>query len=75
MHHDLGTLVAEALARTEELSRDGIRDALERIKMVPAAEGERGTYLGFGRWDRAALKGRFLVLRTWRDGRSVQWRA
>jgi ABC-type branched-subunit amino acid transport system substrate-binding protein len=74
MHHDLGTLVAEGLARTEELSREGLKDALERIKMVPAAEGERGTYLGFGRWDRAALKGRFLVLRTWQDGRSIQWR-
>jgi hypothetical protein len=22
-------------------------------------------------WDHAALKGHFLVLRTWRDGRSV----
>jgi ABC-type branched-subunit amino acid transport system substrate-binding protein len=75
MHYDLGALVAEGLSRTEELSREGIKDALERIKMVPAAEGERGTYLGFGRWDRAALKGRFLVLRTWRDGRSIQWRS
>ncbi|HZP31447.1 MAG TPA: ABC transporter substrate-binding protein [Acidimicrobiia bacterium] len=72
IHHDLGLLVAEGLARSEELSRDGVRDGLERIKMVPSAEGEPGTFLGFGRWDRAALKGRFLVLRTWREGRSVQ---
>jgi hypothetical protein len=28
--------------------------------------------MGFGVWDRAALKGHFLVLREWRDGRSVQ---
>jgi hypothetical protein len=27
--------------------------------------------MGFGRWDRGALKGRYLVLRSWRDGASV----
>ena len=75
MHRDLGVLVAEGLTRAEELSREGVKEALERVKMVPAAEGEPGTLLGFGRWDRAALKGRFLVLRTWTGGRSVQWGA
>ena len=30
-----------------------------------------GTIMGFGRWDRGALKGRYLVLRSWRDGASV----
>jgi ABC-type branched-subunit amino acid transport system substrate-binding protein len=74
IHYDLGLLVTEGLARAEELSREGIKDGLERTKMVPASEGEDGTYLGFGRWDRAALKGRFLVLRQWRGGHSVQWR-
>ncbi len=28
--------------------------------------------MGFGQWDHAALKGGGLVLRTWRDGRSVE---
>ena len=28
--------------------------------------------MGFGTWDHAALKGHFLVLREWKDGRSVQ---
>jgi hypothetical protein len=27
--------------------------------------------MGFGRCDRAALKGRYLVVRQWHDGRSV----
>ena len=57
MQYDIGALVAEGLGRAEELSREGIKDGFERIKMVPAAEGEPGTYLGFGRWDRAALEG------------------
>jgi hypothetical protein len=28
--------------------------------------------MGFGVFDHAALKGHYLVLRTWRDGHSVQ---
>jgi branched-chain amino acid transport system substrate-binding protein len=70
--YDMGQLVAEAVARAQELTRPGVKDGLERIKLVPAAEGHDGTALGFGRWDRGALKGRFLVLRRWRDGTSVE---
>jgi branched-chain amino acid transport system substrate-binding protein len=73
--YDMGQLAAEAVARAHELTRSGIRDGLERIKVVPAAEGHDGTTLGFGRWDRGALKGRFLVLRRWRDGTSVELEA
>ena len=28
--------------------------------------------MGFGGWDHAALKGPYLVLRSWREGRTVQ---
>ena len=28
--------------------------------------------MGFGAWDHGALKGEFLVLREWRDGKTVQ---
>jgi len=28
--------------------------------------------MGFGVYDHAALKGRYLVLREWRDGQTVQ---
>jgi len=70
--HDLGRLVAEALARAPELSRAGVRAGLERIKYLPAAQGHDGTLLGFGVWDRGALHGRYLVLRQWRDGASLQ---
>jgi branched-chain amino acid transport system substrate-binding protein len=70
--YDLGRLVAEALARAPERTRDGTREGLEAIKWLPAAEGHEGTLLGFGRYDRGALHGRYLVLRQWRDGRSIQ---
>ena len=70
--YDMGQLVAEALARAPELSRAGVVEGLELTKCVPAAEGHDGTTLGFGRWDRGALKGRYLVLRQWRDGQTVE---
>jgi ABC-type branched-subunit amino acid transport system substrate-binding protein len=70
--YDIGRLLAEALTRCEHLTRAGVAEALERVKQLPATSGYEGTLMGFGAWDRAALKGHFLVLRTWRDGRSVQ---
>jgi branched-chain amino acid transport system substrate-binding protein len=69
---DLGRLAAEGLARAAEPSRRGVKDGLERIKWLPAAEGHDGTLLGFGHHQRGALQGRYLVLREWRDGASVQ---
>jgi ABC-type branched-subunit amino acid transport system substrate-binding protein len=70
--YDLGRLVAEGLARAPELTREGIRHGLEQIKWLPAAEGHEGTLLGFGYHDRGALHGRYLVVRQWRDRRSLE---
>lgn len=70
--YDIGRLVAEALARTAHLTREGIRDALEKVKQVPAASGMDGTVMGFGNFDHGALKGRYLVLRRWEGGKSRQ---
>jgi branched-chain amino acid transport system substrate-binding protein len=70
--YDMGRLVGHAAGRAERIDRPGLREGLERVKQLPAASGYEGTLMGFGVWDRAALKGPFLVLRAWRDGRSVQ---
>jgi branched-chain amino acid transport system substrate-binding protein len=70
--YDLGRLIAEAVAGAEQLTRVGIKDALERIKLLPAALGTAGTTMGFGQWERSALKGGFLVLRQWKGGESVR---
>jgi branched-chain amino acid transport system substrate-binding protein len=40
--------------------------------MLPAAEGHEGTLLGFGKYDRGALHGRYLVLRRWQNGASLE---
>jgi branched-chain amino acid transport system substrate-binding protein len=70
--YDIGRLVAEAVARAQHLTRDGLRVALERVKQLPATCGREGTTMGFGVWDHGALKGEYLVLREWRDGETVQ---
>jgi branched-chain amino acid transport system substrate-binding protein len=70
--HDLGRLVAEGIARSHGMTREGLRNGLEQVKWLPAAEGEEGTLLGFGIQDRGALHGRFLVVRQWQHGKSVE---
>ena len=70
--YDMGRLVAEGVARAAHLTRDGVREGLERVKQLPASSGAEGTTMGFGHYDHGALKGRYLVLRQWRDGKTVQ---
>lgn len=70
--YDIGRLVGEAIARSAHLTRAGIKDGLERVKQLPAASGRDGTMMGFGHFDHAALKGHYLVLRSWRGGKTVQ---
>ncbi len=70
--HDLGRLVAEGLARAADFTREGVKTGLEQVKWLAAAEGHEGTLLGFGIHDRGALHGRYLVLRQWLGGESVE---
>jgi ABC-type branched-subunit amino acid transport system substrate-binding protein len=53
-------------------ARTALRDGLERVKRLPATSGKDGTLMGFGPWDHGALKGEFLVLRSWVGGRSTE---
>ncbi len=69
----MGRLLGEALARARVATGRGMLDGFEQVKAIPAASGERGTLMGFGRCERAALKGRYLVVRAWREARSVAW--
>ena len=69
---DMARLALEGIARADELTRAGIRHGLERVKWLAAAEGEAGTLLGFGPWDRGALHGRYLVMRQWIERETVQ---
>jgi hypothetical protein len=68
----MGRLVGEAIARCDHLTREGLKEGLERVKLLPATTGYEGTTMGFGVWEHAALKGRYLVFREWKDGKTVQ---
>jgi branched-chain amino acid transport system substrate-binding protein len=70
--YDIGRLLGEGLVRTTHLTREGLRDGLESVKRLPASSGLEGTTMGFGHFDHGALKGPYLVLRRWENGRSVE---
>ncbi len=70
--YDIGRLLGTAVSHAEHLTRGGVAEALRGVKLLPATTGHPGTLMGFGHYDHAALKGRYLVLREWKDGRSLQ---
>ncbi|WP_207386752.1 ABC transporter substrate-binding protein [Frankia sp. Cppng1_Ct_nod] len=65
---DHGFVVAGALARMRPPSAQGLTDALERTRMVPACIGGPGTVISFGPHDHRGYKGDYVVLRTIADG-------
>jgi ABC-type branched-subunit amino acid transport system substrate-binding protein len=66
--YDWGNTLAEALAISRSPVPSAVRNALERVRTLPAASGSRGNYVSFGPWDHKAFKGRFTSLSTVRDG-------
>jgi ABC-type branched-subunit amino acid transport system substrate-binding protein len=50
VNFDVANALLQALADARPLTPDGVRAALERVKMIPAASGSPGTYVSFGNW-------------------------
>lgn len=64
VNRDLATVLLTAFADAHPLTPKGVRDALERVKMLPAASGSPGTRLSFGKWTRRGWMGAgYLVAR------------
>jgi branched-chain amino acid transport system substrate-binding protein len=62
---DCAMALLYALADAAPLSPPGVRDALERVKMLPAASGSAGTRISFGPWlHRGWVGAGYLVART-----------
>jgi len=62
--YDMARVIAYAIAGAAPLTGAGVKDALEHVKMVPAASGAPGTYLRFGRFIRQGWVGaEYLVAR------------
>jgi ABC-type branched-subunit amino acid transport system substrate-binding protein len=66
--HDGGRVIAQALANARPLSPRGVMEALERVKMLPAALGTPDTRISFGKWLRRGWMGSgYLVARRVTD--------
>jgi branched-chain amino acid transport system substrate-binding protein len=50
VNFDIANTLLRAFADAHPLTPDGVRAALERVKMLPAASGSPGTYVSFGNW-------------------------
>jgi ABC-type branched-subunit amino acid transport system substrate-binding protein len=62
--HDGGRVIGQALANAAPLSPRGIMEAIERVKMLPAACGTPDTRISFGKWLRRGWMGAgYLVAR------------
>jgi hypothetical protein len=69
--YDVGRMILTAVATARPLTGKGVKAALERIKMRPAATGAPGTRLRFGRFIRHGwVGGEFLVARRVLDDAS-----
>ncbi len=61
---DFATIVVQALADAKPLSPRGVCEAIERVKMLPAACGAPGTRISYGKWTRRGWMGAgYLVAR------------
>jgi branched-chain amino acid transport system substrate-binding protein len=64
VNRDLATILLHAFADAHPLSPRGVKEALERVKLLPAASGSPGTRLTFGKWIRRGWVGTsYLVAR------------
>jgi branched-chain amino acid transport system substrate-binding protein len=64
VNRDIATVLLRAFADARPLSPRGVKEALERVKMLPAASGAPGTMLRFGNWSHRAWMGAgYLVAR------------
>jgi branched-chain amino acid transport system substrate-binding protein len=62
--YDMARVIMSAICDARPLTGLGVKDALERIKMLPAASGAPGTRLRFGRYIRQGWVGsEYLVAR------------
>jgi branched-chain amino acid transport system substrate-binding protein len=69
--YDVGRMMLTAVATARPLTGKGVKAALEKIKMMPAATGAPGTRMRFGRFIRHGwIGGEFLVARRVLDDAS-----
>jgi branched-chain amino acid transport system substrate-binding protein len=69
--YDTARLVAEGIARAPLLTPRGLKDGLERVRMLPCVNGGPRTHMSLGPFDHKAYKGDWLLIRRIEGGRTV----
>ena len=60
--HDGFRILFEGLSLAPIMTRKGVHDGLEKVRMLPSGMGSPGTYLGFGTYDHRGLKGKDAIV-------------
>jgi branched-chain amino acid transport system substrate-binding protein len=71
LSYDTARLIAEGLGRAPLLTPKGVKEGLEKVRMLPAVNGGPRTHMSLGPYDHKAYKGDWLVLRKIVGGRTV----
>jgi ABC-type branched-subunit amino acid transport system substrate-binding protein len=71
LSYDTARLIAEGLARAPLLTPRGVKDGLEKVRMLPAVNGGPRTHMSLGPYDHKAYKGDWLLIRRIQNGRTV----
>lgn len=68
---DTAALISEAIARANLLTPRGLKEGLEKVRMLPAVNGGPRTHMSLGPFDHKAYKGDWLLIRRIENGRTV----
>lgn len=71
LSYDSGRVFAEAMRRAPILTGPGIREGLERIRLLPSTTGGPRTHIGGAPFDHKLFKGDWLLYRQVKGGRTV----
>jgi hypothetical protein len=71
LSYDTARLIAEGIARANLLTPKGLKEGLEKVRMLPAVNGGPRTHMSLGPYDHKAYKGDWLVVRRIAGGKTV----
>jgi ABC-type branched-subunit amino acid transport system substrate-binding protein len=71
LSYDTARLIAEGIARANLLTPKGLKEGLEKVRLLPAVNGGPRTHMSLGPYDHKAYKGDWLVVRRIAGGKTV----
>src|SRR2546425_3944987 len=71
LSYDTARLIAEGLARAPLLTPRGVKEGLEKVRLLPAVNGGPRTHMSLRPYDHQADKGGLVLVRRDERGRAV----